>query len=78
MLNKLRINQLKPIMVTSRMRTTITFLQENRVHLDRDLLKNNPSRTKTQEVEDISMGVNLWVQIQKLALAMITKTTIIP
>lgn len=65
-------------MVTSRKQTTITFLQENRVHLDRDLLKNNPSRTKTQEVEDISMGVNLWVQIQKLALAMITKTTIIP
>ena len=65
-------------MVTSRKQTTITFLQENRVHLDRDLLKNNPSRTKTQEVEDISMGVNLWVQIQKLALAMRTKTTIIP
>jgi hypothetical protein len=65
-------------MVTSRKQTTITFLQENRVHLDRDLLKNNPSRTKTQEVEDISMVVNLWVQIQKLALAIRTKTTIIP
>jgi hypothetical protein len=78
MLNKPRINHLKPIMVTSRKQTTITFLQENRVHLDRDLLKNNPSRTKTQEVEDISMVVNLWVQIQKLALAIRTKTTIIP
>lgn len=33
---------------------------------------------KTQEVEDILMGENLWVQIQKLALVMITKTTIIP